>query len=287
MNRELVVVDACLQVSWCLPCSVPLFIKTKTTMSIAIANTLELLVLQDWDTLRSTVLSDATLFRNICSAIAACSELNGMTLLHAAVRFNPPLDIVAQMIRICPHLTAATDCLKRTPLHVAAGCKASSLLIKLIARSYPAACDVQDEEGKTPLHFACDSSCVLFEDQVNVDDASTSNQDPPNHKSIAALLSISLHATTLEDVEEMSPLEHAIMSNASLKTVKLLQAATRKGHKEMDNQKTQLRSFTTAMNSLKVQDDDFTPEEAPAPDEACCYSSRPRKIARRITADEA
>eukprot|EP00986_Skeletonema_menzelii_P015526 scaffold11939_cov93-Skeletonema_menzelii.AAC.1 len=33
-------------------------------------------------------------------AISACSELNGMTmtLLHAAVRFNPPLDIVAQMI---------------------------------------------------------------------------------------------------------------------------------------------------------------------------------------------
>ena len=187
-------------------------------------------------------------------------------------------------------MAASTDCLNRTPLHVAAGCKASSLLIKLIARAYPAACVVQDEEGKTPLHFACDSSCVLFEDQVNVDDendASISNQDPPNHKSIVALLSISLHATTLEDVEEMSPLEHAIMSNASLKTVKLLQAATRKGHKEMDNQKTELRSFMTAMNSLQVQDDDdFTPE-APAPDEACFYSSRPRKIARRITADEA
>ena len=141
---------------------------------------------------------------------------------------------------------------------------------------------VQDDEGKTPLHFACDSSCVLFEDQVDIDenDASTSNQESaPNHKSIVALLSVSLHATTLEDDEEMSPLEHAIMSNASLKTVKLLQAATRKGHIQMEKEKeTQLLSLTTAISSLRVRDD-FTPDH-----DACCFSSRrPRKMARRIT----
>ena len=213
-----------------------------------------------------------------------------MTLLHAALRFNPPLDIAAQMIRICPYLPAATDCLKRTPLHVAAGCKASASLIKLIARAHPAACVVQDEEGKTPLHFACDSSCVLFEDQNDAavddeNDASTSNQEqePPNHKSIVALLSISLHATTLEDEEEMSPLEHAIMSNASLNTVKLLQTATRKRYIQMQMQmekekETRSRSFQTAMSSLRVQvQDDFTPDN-----DTCCFSSRPRKMARRI-----
>ena len=250
-------------------------------MFSSIGDALELLVRHDWDTFRSNVLSNPTLFRNICSAIAACSELNGMTILHAALRFNPPLDIVAQMIRICPYLTAATDCLNRTPLHVAAGCKASASLIKLIARSYPAACDVQDDEGKTPLHFACDSSCVLFEDQVDIDenDASTTNREPLNHKSIDALLSVSLHATTLVDVDEMSPLEYAIMSNASLKTVKLLQAATRKGYIQMEKEKeTQLRSLTTAISSLRVQDDS-TPDH-----DACCFSSRrPRKMARRIT----
>ena len=212
---------------------------------------------------------------------------------RAALRFNPPLDIAAQMIRICPYLPAATDCLKRTPLHVAAGCKASASLIKLIACAHPAACVVQDEEGKTPLHLACDSSCVLFKDQnddaaVDVDDendASTySNQyqEPPNHKSIVALLSISLHATTLEDEEEMSPLEHAIMSNASLNTVKLLQTATKKRYIQMQMEKekeTRSRSFQTAMSSLRVVvvQDDFTPDN-----DTCCFSSRPRKMARRI-----
>ena len=251
-----------------------------------IANALELLVLQDWDTLRSAVLSNPALFQNICRAIAACSELNGMTLLHAAVRFNPPLDIAAQMIRICPHLPAETDCLKRTPLHVAAGSKVSASLIKLIARSYPAACAVQDEEGRTPLHLACDSSCVLFEDQIDIDGendascASTQDEEPvPSYESILALLSVSLHATTLEDDNEMSPLEHAIMSNASLKTVKLLQAATSKGYLQMEKEKeTQSPSFMTAMSCLQVQDDDFTPAS-----DIFCYSSRPHKITRKMS----
>ena len=187
-------------------------------------------------------------------------------------------------------MTAATDCLNRTPLHVAAGCKASATLIKRIARSYPVACVIQDAEGKTPLHLACDSSCVLFEDQIDVTDengtsTSSSNREPPNHESIAALLSISLHAATLEDDDEMSPLEHAIMSNASLETILMLQAATRKAHKQVDEREkeTRSRSFMTAMSSLQVQDDDFTPDQ-----DACCFSSRrPHKMARRITADEA
>ena len=257
-------------------------------MSIPIAiahHTLDLFALQDWDTLRSTVLSDPTLFRNICSAVAACPKFNGMTLLHAAVRYNPPLDVVAQMIHLRPHMTAATDCLKRTPLHVAAGCKASATLIKRIARSYPVACDVQDAEGKTPLHFACDSSCVLFEDQIDVTDengASSSNREPSNHESIAALLSISLHSATLEDDDEMSPLEHAIMSNASLETVLMLQAATRKAHKQVDEREkeTRSRSFMTAMSSLQMQDDNVSPA---SPSDIFCYSSRPRKMARRIS----
>eukprot|EP00984_Skeletonema_dohrnii_P030798 scaffold22583_cov79-Skeletonema_dohrnii-CCMP3373.AAC.1 len=241
-------------------------------MFTSIYDVLQLLALQDWETLRSTVLSDPTLFRNITNTISACSELNGMTLLHATVRFNPPLDMVAQMIRLCPLMTAATDCLGRTPLHVAAGSKASASLIKLIALACPAACDVQDGEGKTPLHFACDSSCVLFcEDHNRNDDendASTSNQ-PPNHESIRALLSYSIHAATLEDDEEMTPLEHAIMSDASLKTVKLLQHATSKGMQL----KKESKSFMTAMKmkSLPVQDD-FTSGNY--------ISWRPRKMAR-------
>jgi len=211
----------------------------------SIGDVLQMIASRDWETFRSAVLSRPALFRHIASAVSSCSELNGMTLLHAVVRYNPPLDVVAQMIRLCPDMSAAKDCLGRTPLHVAAGSKASASLLKLLAHACPAACDAQDQERKTPLHIVCDSSCVLFEDDLN---ENGTLRQPPNHDAVAALLSYSLHVVTLEDDEDMSPLEHAIMSNASLKTVRMLQSATRKRKQLNDG----LRSFIIAAKALQV-----------------------------------
>ena len=149
------------------------------------------------------------------------------TLLHAVVRFNPPLDVVTKMVDICPDQLAAKDCLGRTPLHVAAGSSAEPRLIKLIANAYPASCDATDEDGKTPLHFACDTSFELFED----DDAANSIRSTPRevcHDTVRALLTESLHAATIEDLDEMNALEYAILSGAGLRTVKLLQKASGK-----------------------------------------------------------
>eukprot|EP00573_Skeletonema_grethae_P003766 CAMPEP_0201697330 /NCGR_PEP_ID=MMETSP0578-20130828/10778_1 /ASSEMBLY_ACC=CAM_ASM_000663 /TAXON_ID=267565 /ORGANISM="Skeletonema grethea, Strain CCMP 1804" /LENGTH=180 /DNA_ID=CAMNT_0048183479 /DNA_START=129 /DNA_END=671 /DNA_ORIENTATION=+ len=148
----------------------------------------------------------------------ACSEFNGMTLLHAAVRYNPPSDIIAQMLHLCPHMTAATDCLDRTPLHVATGSGANPKVIAMIAHAYPPACDIQDRDGKTPLHFACDGSCSLFEDDVEI----TSSKQVLNHESVHALLLYSVRAATFQDCEQMIPLQHAILSHASFKTVRLI-----------------------------------------------------------------
>jgi ankyrin repeat protein len=191
----------------------------------SIGDILELLLDQNWESFRYNVLSSPDIFRHLASAISSCSQLNGMTLLHAIVKYNPPLEIVARMIELCPDLPAATDCVRRTPLHVAAGLRASASLIELLAHAHPAACDAQDEEAKTPLHFACDSSCVLFEDDF-IERGSIPKQ-PPNHEAVAVLLSYSVHAVTLEDDEDMTPLEHAIQSDASMETVKLLQHETR------------------------------------------------------------
>ena len=52
------------------------------------------------------------------------------------------LHIIAQMIRLFPDMPAAKDGLDRTPLHVAAGSKASASLLKLLAHACPAARDV-------------------------------------------------------------------------------------------------------------------------------------------------
>ena len=179
---------------------------------------------RQWETFRSYTFEPSPAhFRARVGVISQIPEFNGMTLLHATVKCDPPIDLVLEMINICPELTAARDCLGRTPLHVATGSSASPILIRLLVHSYPAACDTQDIDGRTPLHFACDSSCVLFEGDNN-DESNASRE--PCHDSIRALLSESLVATTVEDIDEMNPVEYAIMSGAPLKTVRLLQLAS-------------------------------------------------------------
>ncbi|KAL7448154.1 hypothetical protein ACHAWC_000398 [Mediolabrus comicus] len=236
--------------------------------SINVKEVLQILVSRDWKTLSAMILTKPALFRHVACAVSSCSEFNGMTLLHAVVRCNPPLDIVAQIIHLCPDMLSTKDCLHRTPLHVAAGSSnTSASLLKLLAHACPAACEVQDVEGKTPLHFACDSSCVLFQEDHDRNNTSQS----PNHEAIATLLSYSIHATTLEDDEAMSPLEHAIMSDASIETVKLLQSATRVATKMKEglqdvNAATANRCMKHSMHS--------------------CLSTSPTKKTRRITLDD-
>ena len=200
----------------------------------SIGDILQLFVLKDWETFRSAVLSNPTMFRNVAGAVSSCSQLNGMTLLHAAARYDAPLAIVSRMIELCPHMTSAQDCLGRTPLHVAAagvGSGAtSSNLLKLIAHADPAVCDVQDEEMKTPLHIACDNSCVLFEEDYDDEeyDGADLPPPPPCHMSVKTLLACSLRPVTLQDAEGKSPLQHAVASNALSETITLLQAAVMK-----------------------------------------------------------
>ena len=46
------------------------------------------------------------------------------------------------------------------------------------------------------------------------------------HDTVRALLLESMHAATIEDMGEMNALEYAIMSDATLRTVQLLQKAS-------------------------------------------------------------
>jgi ankyrin repeat protein len=221
---------------------------------------------EEWETIRRlATISSPECFRAMASSVTSCSdELNGITLLHAIVRQrNPPLDIVAFIIKICPEMLSSSDCFNRTPLHVAAGSKKSSpLSLKLIACAYPAACVARDRDGKTPLHYSYDSSSGLFdeEDEEEDDDddqslVSSSSATPtneveratPSHDAIAAILSESMAAATIEDADEMSPVEHAIISGASLKTVKMLQAAAAKS----------LQSRSVPCYVRKVTEDSF------------------------------
>lgn len=150
----------------------------------------------------------------------------GMTLLHAIVRYDPPITLLSDMIKLYPSALFATDCLGRTALHVAAGSCTSLDTIKLLIMAYPHACNIQDSDGRTPLIIACDSSCVMFQD-TNV------QRGPPDFQVIRLLLSGSKQSVLLEDCDETDAIECAILSDASAEVVKLLQKVKQNQLKKM------------------------------------------------------
>mmetsp|Transcript_2298 Transcript_2298/g.3773 ORF Transcript_2298/g.3773 Transcript_2298/m.3773 type:complete len:238 (+) Transcript_2298:103-816(+) len=182
-----------------------------------VAIVLDLIHCQDWAALEK-VATEKKLFKVISEHIQKSDEFNGMTLLHAVVKSNPPLDILDAMIDAHGDALKGQDCVGRTPLHVACGTGADGLIIKRLVKAYPQACDMQDEDGKLPLHLACDTKCVIFEgDQTP--------RAPLTLDVVKVLLSGSMQSVLAVDGDEMNPIEYAIVSALDIEIVKRLRKA--------------------------------------------------------------
>lgn len=205
---------------------------------------LNLIERRDWTSFSKAALQNPNSLSSLCECMANTDAFNGMSILHAVVRNRPPVEIVAGIIKICPDTPAACDCLNRTPLHVAAGINASVEVIKLLAVAYPGACNMQDEDGRTPLHFLCDVDCKLFEDDKQ------EQRDPPSFASVYALLTVSFTPVSIEDKDGMCPLEYAIFSDSDLVVVKLLQEAAQKYMKKTHSK----RFGTPTLKCMSPQD---------------------------------
>lgn len=180
----------------------------------------------DWQELAYSILNNPTKFVAFCRKLARCPELNGMSILHATFRNNPPQTIVKLLLKLVPEAAQCVDCLGRLPLHIATGTRADLVSIELLATAYPQGCCAQDADGKTPLHMACDTQCELFE---SGDDDSSAEMElsPPSLEVVKTLIKANPSCVQLEDQDGMSALEHAIFSDSDLKVVKFLQYCTR------------------------------------------------------------
>lgn len=111
---------------------------------------------RNWQVLDQILKANPKKFVSVAEAIARSSQLNGMTILHACIRFDPPPIIVQNIIQLSPFSPRCVDCLRRTPLHIAAAVRANPESIRILTDACPEACAIQDADGKTPLHLACD-----------------------------------------------------------------------------------------------------------------------------------
>ena len=176
--------------------------------------------------------------------------------LHACARFNPPPHIVYMYLDILPESAASIDCLGRYPLHVAAGTRSNIQVLDIIAQAYPNACDSQDDDGKTPLMLACDTSCELFEDDNEI------RREPPSCEVIMTLMKASPYSLLLEDEDGMSALEHSIFSDAPFEVVKLLQRGTKELREIQHREKGLTPSTSLEQKSMTACEDKIELREA-------------------------
>mmetsp|Transcript_16558 Transcript_16558/g.25037 ORF Transcript_16558/g.25037 Transcript_16558/m.25037 type:complete len:227 (+) Transcript_16558:61-741(+) len=220
--------------------------ETATELNEAAMSYLNLLLssieAKDWELFYEVGIKKPKALKALANILATSNEFNGMTFLHAALRHNPPLRIVAGITKICPDTPSRRDCLNRTSLHVAAGVGANVDVIRYLAMAAPETCKVQDEDGRTPLHFACDVDCQLFEGEER-------RRDPPSYDTVHALLCANFSSAALEDADEMSPLEYAIFSHADIRVVKLLQKAAQKHVKLLDASRKERQNQSISLNA--------------------------------------
>jgi len=223
-----------------------------------VAIVLEFIHNKEWTKLEK-VASDHKLFKMISEYIQKCEELNGMTLLHAVIKYDSPLHLVEAMIHAHGDALKGQDCLGRTPLHVACGNGADAQIIRCLVKAFPQACDLQDEDGRLPLHLACDTDCVVFEEDQ-------APRAPPSIDVIKALLSGSIRSVLVEDDDYMSPIEYAIVSDADIKVVQLLQKASMTlRRREAKARNAAPKSTTTTTNTTTTADD-----QLPRSVTSCC-----------------
>jgi ankyrin repeat protein len=103
---------------------------------------------------RRETLKVATIFYECCSirviAIFTCNP----SLLHRVCCFNPTISVVRALHDFAPGSTLEQDIFGRLPLHDACRFSASAEVCAFVTGSYMAAVYIQDQLGRTPLHYA-------------------------------------------------------------------------------------------------------------------------------------
>ena len=198
-----------------------------------------------WDALREVLVdADATYVQEDC-------------IMHSACLNHAPLDVVKAIYKLRPECLQDVDGDDRYPLHYAAAAWCEPPIIKFLLRRYPGAASEQDcDAGRTPLHL-----CVSPDDITNghrrlsTAHALMSSKEPPIVRIIHYLCCVSPASAKMEDDEEYSPIELAIMSELPLLAVQVLRKASETAWKrEESNRRATMPMLSARRSSPRAEE---------------------------------
>lgn len=148
------------------------------------------------------------------------------TLLHLALKCQPPMDIILELLGGFPEAVSLPDSMGRLPLHVAVKYGASSAVIRHLLIRNENAAGKQEATGKTPLHLACKTFAMAY----NPNDTKTMEQS--FGEIVRMLGDAAPAAVNMEDDQGMSPLEYALDSDCPYPVYRILQKQSQKSWKQ-------------------------------------------------------
>ena len=176
---------------------------------------------QDWDSVNR--LATKKYKRSLRTSDTIASDF----IIHHACRMNAPLLTIARLSAIYPMNLNTADDEGRYPLHLAVASGCTPDVIRFFVGNNPSSAEVQDKFGKTPLHYAGECYAENFiRNRLGFPDFNEVHSN--TFLVVEMLVAVAPQSTNLEDEDEMNPIEYALVSATNIKTIKMMQRASRK-----------------------------------------------------------
>mmetsp|Transcript_30999 Transcript_30999/g.65472 ORF Transcript_30999/g.65472 Transcript_30999/m.65472 type:complete len:276 (-) Transcript_30999:100-927(-) len=161
--------------------------------------------------------------KSLSSTVATATD---DLILHHACQYNAPLQTIIKLSMIFPSSKNTHDDRGRYPIHVAVASGCMPYVIRFFIQANPTYAGLQDYSGKTPMHYAGESYAKTFIE--NYFDFPGIYEVHKNTLHVVKLLVEAAPQTVnIEDVDEMNPIEYALINATNIKVVKLMQRASR------------------------------------------------------------
>ena len=200
---------------------------------------------------------------------------SGENALHRVCRYHPTPEIVELIIQELPTAIYQTNSQGQYPIHCATEWGACPTVIRILSDRCRYALENQDHQGRTPLHLACNDYCDNYKYTPGA--VAVVQMREAVAQTIKMLARKCPMVTNLEDNEEVTALEYALLNDAidldtiqciqraSCRTWKHTQAASRRA--STPSCKSDLKGYCRrdSCSTVATEDDDRSHEESDLP----------------------
>ena len=147
----------------------------------------------------------------------------GDNILHIACKNNPSPEIVLDIMNALPDAVFQTNDKHQYPIHCAAEWGACPEVIHMMCERNPTALEHQDIEERTPLILAC--KCYMY-NYKNKEDRPFLQKEHAAAQSVRLIVRNCPSASQIEDNNDSSCIEYALISGIDLGTIRCIQRAS-------------------------------------------------------------